>query len=496
MLKIKCLSENNLAISREIIVGCFESTPLKKLFQNLNEYFPRQLQVDMTEKIIGRFKNLTTIHTMKTGALRKVHILGLGEQRELTTNRLHQAITYVLGEIHKISNSPTIGFYIEPKPNFNHQTMLRVISESFYLGKYVYNGYKIRKRDGRFADQLVVYVKKENFAEALIGQRVGEIFSQGTNLARTLMNQPGNKLTPETFKNKIVQIARRYSMSYEVLDLQHLRNLNMGGILSVAQGSKELPYVVTVRYKGNKDSDEWVGLIGKGVTFDTGGLQLKKSSGLQHLKKDMGGAATMVGVLDIIGKLQPKINVVLVIGCVDNMFSGSAYRPGDVISMMQGSTVEIISTDAEGRLILADCITYAKKLGATSLIDCATLTGSCRIALGYYAAGIMGNDDRMLEDFLKSAEVAGERAWPLPMFPEYRNELESRVADLKNCAEDVVADASIAGKFLEIFAGNTPWLHLDISSSGFIYEDTDSLTYGATGSMVRTIALFIQEAVS
>lgn len=492
LMKLKNIITDDEGAYDELIIGLYESTSTNQLVEKIDQQLGGKLKSLLKHEHTGSFKDIITIHTFDKTNAKKLYFLELGKKEELTFERLREGVAYATRTINTTGGEKEVGLYVEPNDDLTCKRFMQAISEGFHLGMYLYEGYKSHPTNKQRISHLTVHVDQQDIAEVEEGQKVGEALIKGTNLARNLMNEPANYLTPIALKDKIVSVAKKYQLPYEVLDKEQLKQHKMGGMLSVSQGSVEDPYVVTVKYEGDSDSNETIGLIGKGVTFDTGGISLKSKSGLEILKKDMGGSATMIGVLEAIGRLRPKANILLVVGCVENMPSGSAYKPGDVITMMNGQTVEIISTDAEGRLVLGDCITYAKQLGVTSMIDCATLTGACRIGLGYITAGVMSNNESMLDQFLESSKQAGERAWPLPMFPEYRDYLTSRVADMKNSAGGGIGGgASIAAKFLEEFVEDTPWVHLDISSSGFIHSDTDLMPYGATGAMVRTIAHYI-----
>jgi leucyl aminopeptidase len=265
----------------------------------------------------------------------------------------------------------------------------------------------------------------------------------------------------------------------------------MGALMSVAKGSDQPPHFVALEYKGAPGSKEKIALIGKGITFDSGGISLKPSKNMDEMKSDMAGAAAVLGTMSLLADLKPKKNVLGLIPLTENMPSGHATKPGDVVTSLSGYTVEVTNTDAEGRMILADAITYAKKHGATKIIDVATLTGGCITALGDAATGIMGNDQALLDEIIKTGNACGQRMWQLPLYDEYKKALKSKVADLKNTSGTGKASPSSGAAFLSKFVGDVPWAHLDIAGTAFLEKGRGYLPEGATGVPVRTLIEFL-----
>ncbi|MGC5328259.1 leucyl aminopeptidase [Brevibacillus sp. SYSU BS000544] len=442
------------------------------------------------EEITGEQNQVTVVHALGKVAAKKVIILGLGEKDASTFVSVRNAFARAVKTIAAKGEDKTIGLVLIEPSTFSLERFVQAAAEAFYLASYTYEGYREKPGKKKSLKNIQLLVKEKDWEAAASGSAIGTALSTGTVLARDLVNTPANYLTPSALKDAIVEVAEKYSMSYEVLEQAKLKELGMGGVLSVAQGSVEPPYVVAVKYQGKETWDDVIGLIGKGVTFDTGGISIKPVAGMEEMKSDMGGSASVLGALEAIGQMKPKANVLVVIGCVENMPSGTAYKPGDVITTMSKKTVEIITTDAEGRLVLADCITYAKEQGVSCLIDCATLTGGVVVALGTISSGAMSNNQQLVLEVLAGAEQAGERLWQLPTFEEYRELNKSRVADLKNSGGRN-GHAIIAGVFLEAFVGDTPWVHLDNAGTAYVGSGTDLNPAGATGAMTRSIAQFV-----
>jgi leucyl aminopeptidase len=314
-------------------------------------------------------------------------------------------------------------------------------------------------------------------------------FAVATQYARDLTNLPGNVLVPDTLAQEAARVAARYGMACTVLDEAAIVEYGMGGLHAVGKGSVNPPRMITIRYQGTDTWENATGLVGKGITFDTGGISLKKPDGMEEMISDMGGAAVLLGLLHAVGRLKPKVNLVIVIPAAENMPSGTAFKPGDVIKMMSGHTVEVLNTDAEGRIVLADGVHYAKQLGAARIVDIATLTGAVLVSFADVATGAVANDEALQQEIIGAAKQAGEKVWPFPNYPEYRDMLKSDVADIKNAASrDRWAGSITGGLFVGFFAGETPWLHLDTGGTAWLWNDRGTEPKGGTGSMVRTLA--------
>jgi len=319
-----------------------------------------------------------------------------------------------------------------------------------------------------------------------------EYMTESVKLARDLTNMAGNELTPERLAFYAEEVAQKLELDIEVLDEWSCAEEEMGGLLGVGQGSVNPPRMIVIHYEGNPESDEKWGLVGKGITFDTGGISLKPAAGMEEMISDMGGAAAVLGAIHAIASMKAKANVMAVIPTAENMPSDRALKPGDVIRTMSGHTVEVVNTDAEGRLVLADGITTAIKRGATKLIDVATLTGAVLVALGTEATGAVTNNIPLMEQVIHASEKSGERVWQLPAYAEYKKLIASDVADLKNSGGRH-AGSITAGLFIGHFVEDKPWVHLDIAGTAYVNKARRWEPKGATGVMVRTLYELIAE---
>ncbi|WP_206098752.1 leucyl aminopeptidase [Paenibacillus paeoniae] len=318
------------------------------------------------------------------------------------------------------------------------------------------------------------------------GADKGQVLASSVAYARDLTNLPGNDLTPERLAFHAEELALHYELEIEVIDEWTAAEQGMGGLLAIGQGSVNPPRMIVIHYKGAPESSEVWGLIGKGITFDTGGISLKKSAGMEEMISDMGGAASVLGALRALAELKVEVNALVVVPAAENMPSDRAIKPGDVIRMMSGHTVEVVNTDAEGRIVLADGLTTAIRRGATKLVDVATLTGAVMVTLGYEATGAVTNNDSLMTDVLHASERAGERVWQLPAYPEFMKGLRSEAADLKNSGTQY-GGASKGGMFIGYFAEGLPWVHLDIGGTAWLEASRGWEPKGGTGVMVRTL---------
>src|SRR5262249_13985477 len=350
--------------------------------------------------------------------------------------------------------------------------------------------------------RLVVAVEGSDGDRLEDAIETGRIMGEATNLARQFGNEPSNVMTPAEMARRAHEIAEREGLNAEVFGESELRQKGFGALLAVSSGSADAPRFSVLDYShselGSRSEQvenpggEMIALVGKGVTFDSGGISIKPAAAMDEMKFDMCGGAAVIGAMQAIARIKPRIRVLGIMPACENMPSGSSYKPGDVIRGLGGKTIEVINTDAEGRLILSDAITYAVERGAAAIIDAATLTGACVVALGEIRAGVMGTDDRLIDELIRAGEQSGERIWRLPLDERYSEQISSPIADIKNDGGRG-AGAITAAMFLKAFSGQTPWAHLDIAGTAWINAEKPFIAKGATGFGVRTLANFVME---
>ena len=370
----------------------------------------------------------------------------------------------------------------------------RAITEGAVTGNYDSDTYKSDRVDRSLGSAQIVADGGDTKA-IQSGVTEGIVVAEAQNFARTLVNEPGNYLTPTVLGRRAAEMSKRAGLKCEVFGADKLHELKMGAFWSVSQGSAEAPALIVMTYEpegGAKTGEPVLGLVGKGITFDTGGISLKPGDGMEKMKYDMAGGAAMIGAMQAIAALKPKVKVIGIVCAAENMPSGTAQKPGDIQTAMSGKTIEIINTDAEGRLVLADGLSYAKQLGATHLIDAATLTGAVVVALGVQNAGVFSNDDEAYAKFSKALDISGERFWRLPVEDEYRDQIKSNIADIMNTGGTRYGGAISAAMFLKEFAEDTPWIHLDIAGMAWIDDGKPWLAKGPTGVAVRSILEWVR----
>jgi len=438
-------------------------------------------------EIRGRAGEVTILHTQGKLPAARVAAVGLGESGQLDLFALRRAMGAAARQLrdrgcHRVATALA---QMLP-PAFRLELTVRAVVEGAYVG--LYRGEECKSEAG-LPDELdelrLIGLPAGEMELAREAASAARAAGEATNYARRLVNLPGGDVTPARLAREAAEAAAPTGMRTHILEQEEIRELGMGALLAVAQGSENTPRLIVLRHQGRADGPR-VAFLGKGITFDSGGISIKPSADLHLMKGDMAGAAAVLAAMRAIAQRKLPIDVTAVIPAAENMPGGRAYRPGDVVRMLNGKTVEIISTDAEGRLMLADAITYARQLGATHLVDVATLTGACIIALGHVASGVMGTDNALVEAVLDAGEAAGERMWRLPLFPEYRKLLESKLADLKN-AGGRPGGTITAGWFLREFVGETSWAHVDIAGTAYSEQDEPHQVEGGTGAGTRML---------
>jgi leucyl aminopeptidase len=444
----------------------------------------------------GKFGEVSIVHTLGKLPARMVAIAGLGKRQDFNVDKIRGVAGEFCRALRKL-NCHKIATILHGAGigGVELEASAEAIAEGALLGLYSFAKYK--KPEYEDIEEMLIVVREREkvpILESAIGK--GKLVAEATNLARDMVNEPANYMTPSQMAEVAKEIASKYNLEFKVFDREDMEAMGMGALLGVAKGSNQPPKLITLSYKGDERSEKALGFLGKGITFDSGGISIKASEGMDEMKGDMAGAAAVMTALGAIAQLKPKINVTAIIPATENLPSGTALKPGDVLKAMNGKTIEVISTDAEGRLILADALSYAQKLGLSPLIDLATLTGACRVALGTFYSGLFGNDRDLVGKVLKAAERTGERMWQMPMPEEYKEQNKSEIANVKNTGNKY-GGAITAALFLAEFVDNTPWVHLDIAGPALSNKESGYIVKGATGVGVRTLVeLALSEARS
>ncbi|HYS19728.1 MAG TPA: leucyl aminopeptidase [Gemmatimonadales bacterium] len=428
-----------------------------------------------------------------TGPAQRVLLVGVGKPAEVTRTALRRAAA-VAGKRARVLGATTFAFAVAPEARngVSARDLGQVVAEGAAHGAWFFTEFKQPTSDEPRREvvgvDLVVDAKESKDAEA--GRQLGAAIAAGAHLARTLQMEPGNVCTPRYLAERAVQLGKTYGFAVTVLDLAAIKKEGMGALLAVAQGSQQEPRFIVLEYTGAGGDAAPLALLGKGVTFDSGGISIKPSQNMEDMKYDMSGAAAVLGTFEVLGRLKPKLNVIGLIPSTENLPSGTALKPGDVIKSHLGKTIEIVNTDAEGRLILCDALSYARRYKPVAALDAATLTGAVSIALGSQAIGLMGNDEALIAEVRDAGERAGERCWPLPLWDEYRDLVKSEIADVKNSGGRG-AGTIAGGWFLREFVDGFPWVHLDIAGTAYTEGDGPYQVKGPTAIGVRLFTEFL-----
>lgn len=444
-------------------------------------------------EIDGKLGKVTMIHCRGKLKADKVVVVGLGKREKFDLEAVRTAAAAAIKKAREVK-AKTVATIIHGAGigGLEVEEAAKAVVEGSVLGVYKFAGYAREKEEPDFQVETLILIEcdKKKIKAIEKGARLGLIIAEAENHARDLVNEPSNKMTPTAFAKLAQRIAKINNLKFASLDP---KAEGMNSLWAVAKGSNEPPRLVALEYKGNPKSKEKIALIGKGITFDSGGISLKPSKKMDVMKSDMAGAAAVLGTMSLLSDLKPRKNVIGVIPLTENMPSGHATKPGDVVGSLAGYTIEVVNTDAEGRMILADAITYAKKRGATQIIDAATLTGGCITALGDAASGVIGNDQKLIDRLLEASKRCGQKMWQLPLYDEYKESVKSEIADIKNTGESGKASPSTGAAFLSKFVGDTPWVHIDIAGTAFLEKEHSYLPQGATGVPVRTLIEFLRD---
>lgn len=440
-------------------------------------------------EITGKPNEVSLIHA-KDQPYRRVLVVGLGDRAKFTPPALAKfagtAVRY-LGK--RSATSIAFALPLEAASDTLHSASF--IVEGALAGTVDTTTYRSEPDKPIVLDAITILSGSLDSAAVGRGVERGEILGTAINMARLMALTPANDMTPTHLKTRAEDVAREVGLEFHALDENQMRAKGMGSLLGVSQGSDEPATLSVLRYSGDPSSSDVLALVGKGITFDSGGISIKPADNMHEMKYDMSGGAGVIAAMYAIGKLKPKLNVIGIVPASENLPGPRAVKPGDILKAMNGKTIEVINTDAEGRLILADALCYARELGATKIIDCATLTGACVVALGHTASGTMSNNEEWVGRFLDVAATSGERYWRLPLFDDFTTLIKSDIADLKNTGGRA-GGAETAGAFLKEFVADVPWIHLDIAGTAYLDGESSFAAKGPTGTPVRAFVAIVE----
>jgi len=444
-----------------------------------------------TGEVTGKTFETTLLHHPAKLKAKRLLLLGGGKANNFTASELRK-LGGAAVRFFKPKGIRSFAF-LAPE-NIKSDEAVKAIVEGAFVGDFDPDTYKSDRKDQKIDSITVVARGEQGKLQKAMDE--ARIIGESQNFTRDLVNEPSNRMTPTILAERARKMAQEVGLKFEAYGADKIKELKMGAFWGVAQGSDEPPALIVMRYEpADAPGTPVLGLVGKGVTFDTGGISIKPADGMEKMKYDMAGAAAMIGAMRAIALLKPKVRVTAIVCATENMPSGRAQKPGDIQIAMSGKSIEIINTDAEGRLVLADGLCYARQLGCTHLIDAATLTGAVVVALGYVNAGVFANDEKMYERFRHALETAGEKFWRLPLDEEYKENIRSNIADIVNSGGRW-GGAVNAAMFLKEFAEDTPWLHLDIAGTAWMEENKPWIAKGPSGIAVRSLVEFARELKS
>ena len=449
----------------------------------------------------GEFKaaanETVLLHAPAGLAAKRLLLVGLGKQAKAAVPSLRAAAGTAV-RYTKPRGIRELVFALPEMQDWSAARSARAAVEGALVGDFDADTYRSERKDQSVQRLVLAVAPSADRAAVEAAFAEGVIVGESQNFTRSLVNEPGNKLTPTVLGQRAAQMAAEVGLAWDVYSTEKLHELKMGAFWGVAQGSAEPPALIVLRYEPEGVTDGPIlGLVGKGITFDTGGISIKPGENMEKMKYDMAGGAAMLGAMRAIALLKPKVRVIAVVCAAENMPDGKAYKPGDVVTAMPiapdrpGKTIDVINTDAEGRLVLADGLTYARQLGATHLIDAATLTGAIGVALGTWHAGAFSNDDAAFAKFSAALETSGEKFWRMPLGDEYADQIKSDIADIKNTGGRA-GGAITAAEFLHVFAEDTPWIHLDIAGMAWVDDQRPYIAKGPSGVAVRSILEWVR----
>lgn len=491
MPQVQALTGDALDLERDaLLIGVMEDEQrLRGVVAKADKMLNGQLRkLREWGEVKGKLGEVTVVHTLGLVKPKRIMLVGLGKGGGLDAEKLRRAISSAVKTLNRIK-AKHVAVAPPDTDRMSVKEIGRALAEGTLLANYRYN----RKSDSDEAPTLetleLIATNRRIASELEKGVELGTIMANAANFARDLVNAPPMEMTPSALAEQAKAIAERRGLRWEIYDENWMEQVGMNALRAVSLGSDQPPRFIVLHYEG-KPNAPTIGLVGKGITFDSGGLCIKTAEGMLDMKGDMAGAAAVIAAMDAIAQIQPAINVLACVPATENMPSGKAYKPGDFIRAYNGKTVEIINTDAEGRLILADALSYAKQRGASLILDAATLTGAAVIALGPVCTGAFGNDDALVKEIVETGKQAGEPIWAMPLMEDYRELIKGDFADIKNTGGRP-GGAITAAWFLAEFVGDTPWVHLDIAPTFWSEKDSHYFCKGATGVAARTFVQFV-----
>ncbi|MFC1686878.1 leucyl aminopeptidase [Nanoarchaeota archaeon] len=477
-------------VSDVVVLPLFEEEKSNPFVNNLPKKLKTEVSGLIKNKIVkGEFGETRLINTLGNISPKNILLVGLGKEKELNLEFLRRASAIVLKTVKCYNLKSIVTLLGQCSKKLNSNDVAQAITEGTLLADYKFDNFK-SKKDDKKVDRFVILTEKDVSSSISSAIEKGTIIAEATKYTRELVNLPAAIVTPTYLGNEALKL-KDSRISVKVYGKSEIKRMKMGCLLAVSSGSAEEPRFIVMNYKGG--GKKKIAFVGKGLTFDAGGLNLKPTRYIEEMKQDMGGAGSVLGIMKAVKKLKPKINILAVIPSCENLVGGKAYKPGDVLTSYNKKTVEVTNTDAEGRLILADALGFTEKQKPNIIIDMATLTGAVAVALGPHATGLLSKDQALVKKLIKAGETSGDRVWELPMWEDYKSLVKSDIADVANSGKGHYAGATEGGIFLSNFVEKVSWAHLDIGGTAWTNEPKFYFSKGATGAGVRLLLKFLDE---
>ena len=442
----------------------------------------------------GKLFQTFVLYPKNSSSIKRIVLVGLGKKEELSIEKLRGVFATAARQVRALNVkefSTSLNFKIDKWPL--DQTA-QAVAEGIFLGLYKFTAFKTidKDEDSPFKGFTIIDDREDVITIIKASMKIAEIISRAVYFVRDMVSMPANEMTPTEMADKALKIGRMKNVKCKVLNNSDMKKIGMNALLGVARGSKEPAKFIILEYRGGRKSDPCIAVVGKGLTFDSGGICIKPAEGMDEMKSDMAGGAAVLGAVMAASDLQLNVNIIGLIPATENLSGGGAYKPGDILKSLSGQTIEVVNTDAEGRIILADALTYAGRYKPAAIIDLATLTGACVIALGEHVIGMMGTDDELKRKIRHAGEETGERVWELPLWEDYHELIKSDIADYKNTGGRP-GGAITAAAFLSKFVDKYPWVHLDIAGPALLKKDKPYIPKGASGVGVRILVQFLRD---
>ena len=441
----------------------------------------------------GRLNQISVIYSRDGSPVKRMVIVGLGKRADFSLDKFRGAFSRAAQHIRSLNVREFSTSLDISGVDLDKDQMAEAVVEGVILGLYQFTPFKTIDREQiREISDFTIYEEDEEVVKVIrAAAKTAEIIAGAVLFARDIVSTPANEMTPTDLANEAKESAKGKNIQCRIIDAAEIRELGMNALLGVGAGSDEPPKLIVMEYRGGKKSGPVIALVGKGLTFDSGGISIKPAEKMSEMKTDMAGGAAVIAAIRAAAELGLPVNLVGLVPAAENLPSGKAFKPGDILKSLSGQTIEVVTTDAEGRLLLADALTYAGRYKPAVIIDLATLTAACVVALGNHVIGMMGNDDELMQDIRRASDLTGERIWQLPLWEEYDDLIKGDAADFKNSGGRA-GGAITAAAFLSKFTGGYPWVHLDIAGPAWLTEEKPYIPKGASGVGVRLLVQFLR----